>query len=150
MNKLTEEYSIGEVFSLIEETQKILTAIQRATTQEMHLTPSQYFILTLLWEQDQRQLSELAAKMNCSGPTITGIVDTLEKKNLVIRIPNPGDRRSLLAALTPKGNSLQKKAPNLEQIYQTCCSGLSNEEYNQLGHLLKLLVDSLNCKPDKR
>ena len=77
--------------------------------------------------------------------TMTGIVDTLEKKGLVTRQPNPEDRRSLLVALTEKGKALEDSTPDLEIIYAKCCVGLSAEEFRQLGLLLEKLDQSLDC-----
>jgi len=64
---------------------------------ENNLAPSQYVILNLLWEKDRCQFHELASVCCCSRSTITGIVDTLEKKGLVVRELNPEDRRSFLS-----------------------------------------------------
>jgi DNA-binding MarR family transcriptional regulator len=74
---------------------------------------------------------------------MTGIVDTLEGKGLVRREPNPYDRRSLLARLTPEGQAMQKSTPSLEGIFACCCDGLNADEARELSRLLRRLVDSL-------
>jgi DNA-binding MarR family transcriptional regulator len=140
-----KKYSIDEIFNLIDETQKKLEGIQRATMEGTGLTPSQYYILKLLWDQDNRPLKDFSAALHCSGATITGIVDTLEKNGLVSRVPNPSDRRSLLAALTKDGKTIQKKTTDLETIYNQCCNGLSEEEIQILGKLMEKLSTSLSC-----
>ena len=107
----SEEYqsgSIPEIFQLIELVEKKLSRIQRETIGEADLTPPQYFVLSLLWEKDGRPFKELAEASHCSPATMTGIIDTLEKKGLVTRDPNPADRRSLLARLTEQGLALQR------------------------------------------
>jgi DNA-binding MarR family transcriptional regulator len=76
---------------------------------------------------------------------MTGIVDTLEKKGLVSRQPNPNDRRSLLVTLTERGASLEGSTPDLDHIYAHCCVGLSAGEFQQLGYLLDKLDQSLDC-----
>ena len=136
--------SLSEVFELIDQTAKNLRYIQRQTVSESGLTPPQYAVLHLLWEQDERPFKEIADYMVCSRATITGIVDTLERKGLVVRKINPEDRRSLLATLTDEGRSMQQKTPVLENIYNTCCAGLSPIELQQLSFLLNKLNDSIN------
>ena len=136
--------SLSEVFELIDQTAKNLRYIQRQTVSESGLTPPQYAVLHLLWEQDERPFKEIADYMVCSRATITGIVDTLERKGLVVRKTNPEDRRSLLATLTDEGRSMQQKTPVLENIYNTCCAGLSPIELQQLSFLLNKLNDSIN------
>lgn len=136
---------VTEVFALLAQVAKKLHEIQRQTVQEANLTPPQYQTLRLLWERDGQPFKDLAASLGCTRPTMTGIVDTLEKKGLVRRQPNPGDRRSLLVTLTEKGNALKGNTPNLDIIYAGCCVGLSAEELQQLGLLLEKLDQSLDC-----
>ena len=137
------ETSLGEVFELLEQTAKNLRRIQRQTVREVGLTPPQYGVLHLLWERDERPFKEFADALVCTRATITGIIDTLERKGLVTRKPNPTDRRSLLATLTDEGRNLQHSTPTLDSIYDSCCSGLTSLEFQQLGFLLRKLNDSL-------
>ena len=137
------ETSMGEVFEFIEQTAKNLRRIQRQTVREVGLTPPQYGVLHLLWERDERPFKDFANALMCTRATITGIIDTLERKGYVTRQPNPADRRSLLATLTDEGRNLQHTTPALDSIYDSCCSGLTSLEFQQLGFLLRKLNDSL-------
>lgn len=135
--------SITNVFELIDLAAKRLRQIQRRMVSKTGLTPPQYFILSLMWEKDGRQFKELA-EAYCSSPaTITGIVDGLEGKGLVKREPNPNDRRSLLVKLTDKGRALENSAPGKKEMLGNCCTGLTPEEFRQLGKLLEKLNESL-------
>jgi DNA-binding MarR family transcriptional regulator len=134
---------MGEVFELVDHTARNLRRIQRQTVSEVGLTPAQYGVLHLLWEQDGRPFKDFAEALLCSRATITGIVDTLERKGLVTRVPNPADRRSFLATLTDQGRGLQHSTPNLNRTYDKCCSGLTPLEFQQLGFLLRKLNGSM-------
>lgn len=136
--------SLSEVFELIDQTAKNLRSIQRQTVSESGLTPPQYAVLHLLWERDERPFKEFADFLVCSRATITGIIDTLERKGLVERKTNPEDRRSLLATLTEAGRDMQEKTPALENVYNTCCAGLSPIELKQLSFLLNKLNGSIS------
>ncbi len=135
--------SLGETFKLIEQTAKNLKRIQRQTVHLVGLTPPQYSVLHLLWEQDERPFKDFADALLCTRATITGIIDTLEGKGFVTRKPNPADRRSLLATLTDEGRELQYSTPSLDRVYDKCCSGLTPLEFRQLGWLLNKLNESL-------
>jgi DNA-binding MarR family transcriptional regulator len=135
--------SLPEVFQLIEQVSKKLKQFQRRTMREAGLTPAQYFILSLLWEKDCMSFKDLADASLTSRPTITGIVDTLEKKDLVTREPNPNDRRSLLVSLTEQGRTLRHTTPTLESIFMSCCNGLTPVETQQLSALLQKLNGTL-------
>jgi DNA-binding MarR family transcriptional regulator len=135
--------SMPEAFQLIEQVSKKLKQFQRRTMREASLTPAQYFILSLLWEKDRMPFKDLATASLTSRPTITGIVDTLDKKGLVTREPNPDDRRSLLVSLTEKGKALRQATPTLEVIFTSCCSSLTLAETQQFIALLQKLNSTL-------
>lgn len=137
--------SFTEIFKLIDQTAKRLKQIHRQTVNEAGLSPPQYAVLNILWERDGRPFKELAEAQMCTRATITGIIDTLERKGLVVRKPNPTDRRSLLATLTDEGRKLQQSTPSLDTIYNCCCTGLEPLEFQQLAFLLNKLNDSLIC-----
>ncbi len=136
--------AIPEIFQMIDDLEKRFIKFQVYTLTEARLTIPQYYILSLLSEKDGRPFKDLAEILACSRATVTGIVDTLEKKALVTRNPNPEDRRSLLVTLTPKGRSLLQSTPGLEETFGSCCCDLlPTGEAQELARLLKKLSDLL-------
>ena len=74
-------------------------------TYEAHLaplgiTPAQFYVLSSLFETDEIKFKVLAGKLSMEGPTLTGILDRLERMNFIERKADPEDRRSLLISLT--------------------------------------------------
>lgn len=55
---------------------------------------------------------EIARRLRIEGPTMTRMLDTLEKDGLVERLPDPNDRRTKQLRLTPDGERV------LEQIFE--------------------------------
>jgi DNA-binding MarR family transcriptional regulator len=145
IEEITNPAPVTEVFELLDQVAKKLREVQRLTVSESNLTPPQYQTLRLLWEHNRQPFKDLASALSCTRPSMTGIVDTLEKNGLVTRQPNPDDRRSLLVTLTAKGAAQQGNTPDLERIYAHCCVGLSPDEFRQLGLLLAKLDGSLDC-----
>ncbi|MEW5872658.1 MAG: MarR family transcriptional regulator [Chloroflexota bacterium] len=143
MNKPKRPLSMPDIFQRIEGVGKKLKRMQRQTIQTSGLTPPQFFLLTLLWERDRRPFKELAEASGYTPATITGIVDTMEKKGVVRRENSTEDRRSCLVVLTEKGRGLQQTTPSLDKIFKHCCVGLSPDEIQQLGELLDKLDRSL-------
>jgi DNA-binding MarR family transcriptional regulator len=66
------------------------------------LTAPQATILTLLSEPTS--MSQFAERMGCDASNITGIVDRLEAKDLVVRAVDKADRRVKRIARTPAGD----------------------------------------------
>lgn len=85
-------------------------------------------------------LSELGERMLVSRANITGLVDRLERDNLVFREADPRDRRIFRAKLTPKAtNLLEDMLPIHTAFTREAMSGLSAGEKNLLIELLQKL-----------
>lgn len=51
------------------------------------------------------RMGELSRRMMVTGGNVTGITDQLEREGLVLRVPDPQDRRASAVRLTPAGRS---------------------------------------------
>ena len=79
------------------------------------IPPSQYGILNCLWINDGTCLPRQIAELLClETSTVSGILDRMQKKDLIDRVINPENRREILVMITPKGEAL--KAPVLKII----------------------------------
>ena len=79
------------------------------------ITPSQYGILNCLWINDGTCLPRQIAELLClETSTVSGILDRMQKKDLIDRVINPENRREILVMITHKGEAL--KTPVLKII----------------------------------
>src|SRR5213593_2118585 len=85
-------------------------------------------------------LSDLAARQHCVRSNITQLMDRLEKDGLVRRRPDPDDRRSVLAELTPAGEQAHGKGMRaLAEAQRAIVSGLKAGDAASLKSALKAL-----------
>jgi len=75
----------------------------------LELTPEQWVVLVQLWEKDGQSQSALSERTLRDRPTMSRILDTMEKSDLVTRVVDEHDARSRLVKLTRTGRSLQPK-----------------------------------------
>jgi DNA-binding MarR family transcriptional regulator len=81
------------------------SAWEAARALEVPLTPPQLHALELLVDEARRSggglaLSELSKRMGLAHSTVSGIVDRLQRRELVQRSPRPDDRRYMTVELT--------------------------------------------------
>jgi DNA-binding MarR family transcriptional regulator len=82
-------------------------------------------------------LGQIAERLACVKSNITQLVDRLEADGLVTREPDPNDRRTKLAVLTPAGRKAVKEGVSVKQEAEREVLGrLSREEAQQLTVLL--------------
>jgi DNA-binding MarR family transcriptional regulator len=76
------------------------------------------------------------------NPTITGLIDRLEKSGYVKRSNHPDDRRVYLVYLTGKGNIVANKAlPIVKKLNEKIKEGYSKEEIESFK---KVLIGAFN------
>ena len=82
-------------------------------------------------------LSHLADRCCCVRSNITQLVDRLEADRLVERLPDPADRRSVRAALTPAGRERHAEAVRIVgETERQVFAGLGEEDRQALTRLL--------------
>ena len=108
------------------------------------LTPCQFEVLMTLWNEDGIVLSELGRRVSRDGPTITGVVDRMEKKMLVKRKRNSGDRRVVKVHLTAKGKNMKEQlSTTKKEIFERITHDLSLKEINHLVALLEKMMKNV-------
>jgi DNA-binding MarR family transcriptional regulator len=95
--------------------ESVLLSLQRATHATLHhlaaelvdldLTASEINALGNLADGVPRTVSELGAAVGSRPTTLTGILDRLERRDLIARDPHPTDRRAVVITLTDTGRT---------------------------------------------
>lgn len=70
---------------------------------DLGYTPAQFDIVATLGNTDGMSFRELGEKTLITKGTLTGVVDRLEARGVVRRVPSPADARSTVVRLTRKG-----------------------------------------------
>ena len=80
-----------------------------AIASEFELAPAQVMALKALKPGHPCAMSELATKLRCDNSNVTGIVDRLEDRGLVVRRPGTTDRRVKMLEVTEEGAELRRR-----------------------------------------
>ncbi|MBP3963200.1 MarR family winged helix-turn-helix transcriptional regulator [Paenibacillus lignilyticus] len=95
-------------------------------------------ILEFLYNKGPHPIQKISDTFSIPSGSITYVVDKLEKKGYVERLPIPGDRRKTNAALTNEGRSyFDTIFPKHVQTISDNLSFVTDEEKQQLIELLK-------------
>jgi DNA-binding MarR family transcriptional regulator len=80
---------------------------------------------------------------------MTSLLDTLERKALIVRLSDPDDRRRVLIEITPAAQELlDKLLPEVQQLCKVVMSGLSTKEIEQMRATLELVRCGILDVPD--
>ena len=101
--------------------QQILLARVHDALKPFGLTFAQYEALMLLWfsRTGSLPLSKIGHRLQVHPTSVTNVIDRLESKQLVERVPHPSDQRTTLARITRTGRALATKATKAlnEQVF---------------------------------
>ncbi|WP_319549817.1 MarR family transcriptional regulator [Desulfogranum marinum] len=115
------------------------------TTSKIHghlrddnLTVSQFGVLEALYHLGPLSQSELGEKILKSNANLTTVVDSLERKTLVLRKRTEEDRRRVTVYLTESGTEIIARVfPRHAEIVAKAFEFLSDEEKDILSNVLR-------------
>lgn len=95
----------------------------------LEITPEQWTVLLYLWEKDGVTQQELCNATYKDKPSMTRLIDNMEKQNLVVRISSKTDRRINLIHLTRIGKEIEEKSRFVaNKTLKEALKGLTAEE----------------------
>jgi DNA-binding MarR family transcriptional regulator len=108
-------------------------------------TSEQWKILITLWAEDGLTQKQIAERSHKNKVSVVKLIDGLERRGLVNRLPDPGDRRSNRIFLTPKGKSVQEELIALaQQNRDQAANGIDPAELTICINVLKQIIKNMN------
>ena len=115
---------------------------------EIEITYTQYLVLLVLWESENCSIKNIAKTLKLDSPTITPIVQKLEKMNLVKRQRSDKDERIVLVSLTKAGIDLKDQVADIQNKV-ACKTHLKTKDFNELKETLNQLAQTMTEKEKK-
>jgi DNA-binding MarR family transcriptional regulator len=141
--KLTHNLDFNTVGNLMGKIHRAMKRFIEGQMKTFVITPPQFEVLLTLWDEDGIALSELGKRLGRDGPTITGIIDRMEQKDLVCRKRNSADRRCIQVVLTPRAKGMKEEMTSrLQASLKNIVGDLTQIEMTQLERILtKMLIN---------
>jgi DNA-binding MarR family transcriptional regulator len=110
----------------------------------LKITPEQWVVLVLLWDREGRTPSELSEAALRDRPTMTRLLDTMERNGLVTRQTARSDKRGRVVRLTQRGRSLRTPLmAHARRIVARLERGISEDDLRVTHRTLQRIVDNL-------
>ena len=117
-----------------------------ALLKELGVTSSQMYLLLMLANSAEQEytLKQLEGKLRMSQPTVAGLSNRLESKDLIEGYISPDDKRVKRVRITAKGNEIYNLAvEKLERYESEKTKIFTSEEKKEFVRLLSKLYQSL-------
>ena len=105
---------------------------------------AQWSVLRILWDIEGLTQVELAERMRVEKASLTGVLDAMERRGLIIRERNAEDRRKINITLTAQGRRLKPQLlPHAARINRKATRGMTEAETLELRRLLEKVIQNL-------
>lgn len=143
MKPLGVDISAVEALAALRIAGKTMRMMQDRWAEKHDLSEGRLGVMFRLFRVGDCHLGDLADGLDSTPRNITGLVDHLERDGLVERVPDPSDRRSVRARLTPAGRERIERIwrEGIEHQHEVV-DGFTKDELAQLRHLCLKLVDN--------
>ncbi len=132
------------VVSRIQHLEKRLMKSMEETLAEFELNYGEWVVLASLRSAGapyRRSAGALAKILDLTSGAMTNRLDRMESAGLVVRVPDPEDRRGVQIEITDRGRQLWEEAVGVQAAKeQLVASALSSREKQQLNELLRRLM----------
>lgn len=141
------QFKRSELYSFM--TGKASTAIARRLQKNfkqagIDITVEQWSVLYQLWKADGLSQQELCNTTFRDKPSITRLVDNLEKLKLVKRVASKDDRRMNIIYLTEQASQLELQTMEVANTtLNEALEGVSAENINICKEVLQVVYDNL-------
>ena len=142
------QFKRSELYSFI--TGKASTAIARRLQKNfkqagIEITIEQWSVLYHLWTEDGQSQQQLCDATFRDKPSITRLVDNLEKLGLVKRTANKNDRRINKICITPEAEKLQVQTMEVaNQTLNEALQGVTNGQVEIAKEVLQMVYENLS------
>lgn len=119
--------------------------IDRLQNNGINITPEQYLVLDILWEKQSLSQQNIADIIQKDKNSVTKIIDSLEKKNLVNRVVDTKDRRINKIELTEEGLALEKITTEVAiNFMNDTIKDIDTQDLDKLVEVMRKLNDNLD------
>lgn len=120
--------------------------------EKMGITYPQYLVLMVLWEHDNRVVSDITEQIQLETNTVTPLLQRMEREGLIIRTASAVDSRQKIVSLTKKGRQLEEQAKEIPGclVSEMAQEGLDVSELEGMAPMLDKLIGVMNEMKSKK
>ena len=109
---------------------------------EYDVTPSQYGVLSCLWQREFATPNQISEILCLETSTISGVLDRMQKKGLIDRVINRNDRREVRVVPTEKGKALEEPISKIiDEVNEEVLKCFTDEEVALLKNQLRTIAE---------
>ena len=136
--KNCKQSSLGDLLLLFR--RNIIESVKKEGLKQ-DLTFPQIEVLHFIGLSGEKTMKEIAEYLKITPPSATEIISEMEKKNLVKRVNDKGDRRVVLIVLTEMSKKLfTSVCKRKELVFKKMINKLNKKDQKDLERIIRIIV----------
>lgn len=138
-----DQDSLAAISNIFRVATRFRSHVERKVLSRCDLSFSTFTILWITWIRGPQEFKELAQDCGVSKGTMTGLIKSLMKHDLVEREQHETDGRRLIIRITPAGKKLVREVfPKVNQVEAAFTANLKVQEKRQVARLLRTILNT--------
>jgi DNA-binding MarR family transcriptional regulator len=131
----------GELGFLVSSVRSAIWSSIEAELQPLDITAAQFVVFNSIALGKGRTIGEFCRLLGYDSGAMTRLLDRIENKGLIRRVPNPEDRRSFLLELTPESRAVFPQAKKrVRAVFKRLLAGIDEKQAAVLRQSLEQLL----------
>lgn len=108
------------------------------------ITPEQWVVLDTLMDRGTLSQVDISGIIFKDAPTVSRLIDQLERKGFLNRLPSESDRRATVISITTEGKNLVDHCINeVRQLRELTWKDLSEEDYHHFTRIINQVFNNM-------
>lgn len=142
---MSEGKSLDSLFKLVHAVKR--NVHEKIEALDLDIAPMHVRVLKIITKKPQCTAVDIANFLDRDKAQVTRLLSALIKQELIVKEPNPEDKRSQCLAITERGNTIVEQLTDVDsEMFEKMKIGIDSEELATFERVAKAMAQNLNSK----
>lgn len=142
---MSNSKSLDSLFKLVHSLKRNVQ--EQIEALDLDIAPMHVRVLKIIANKPQCSAVDIANFLDRDKAQVTRLLNSLIKEELIVKEPNPEDKRSQCLRITVSGQEIMSKIAGVDKaMFEKMKDGISNEELGVFQHVARKMVRNLSIE----
>lgn len=142
---MSEGKSLDSLFKLVHAVKR--NVHEKIETLDLDIAPMHVRVLKIITKKPQCTAVDIASFLDRDKAQVTRLLSALIKQELIVKEPNPEDKRSQCLAITERGKAIVDQLSEVDsEMFEKMKIGIDSDELATFERVAKAMAQNLNSK----
>lgn len=139
---MSDNRSLDSLFKLVHSLKKNMQV--QIESLDLDIAPMHVRVLKIISKKPQCTAIDIAHFLDRDKAQVTRLLSSLFKQELIVKEPNPEDKRSQCLRITSQGQEIMEKISGVDKtIFEKMAHNITTQELDEFERVSKIMVQNL-------